>query len=364
MPLRHRVVMLTTLVSLVVSLVFATTGAPAAPGLTDTPVAASTVEASSDDVARAADADETRQNARRDQTDREKRENRRGGQDELPSPTLPPTTTEPPTTSTTQAPPSTTTTRVPPSSTTTSTQAPPPSTTTTQAPPSTTTTTRVPPTQPPPSSTTTTTPPVTQPPVTQPPSAQAVGVVGCSNTAQGIEGVEVVLGQGGTAFWSYTAVGQPGVEGGIGGGSLEKWANPSESYWDYLDVMAQENPSTQTIWYQICIRASARVGAGEAATAGEIADAEFVVSEIKKRFPSATIYVSPLNDYLNGHTCGGTGQYGVGVAAELSDHLTSSGAALRGPTMSPMAVSDTTDGCHASDAFLPVWGSDLLAFFG
>ena len=174
----------------------------------------------------------------------------------------------------------------------------------------------------------------------------------------------MVAGAGDTGFWAFTDVGMPGVEGGIGGGSLEKWADPSETYWDYLDAMAQQNPSTQVVWFQICIRAAARVGAGAAATAEEISAANFVIAGIKERFPSATVYVSPLNDYLNGHFCGATGQYGVGVATELADYLAGTGSALRGPTMSPMAVSDTVDGCHAADSFLPNWGTDLMAFFG
>lgn len=167
-----------------------------------------------------------------------------------------------------------------------------------------------------------------------------------------------------TGLWSFTDVGMPGVEGGIGGGSLEKWADPAEGYWDYLDTMSLIHPNTDTIWFQICIRAAARVGAGANATAEEFGDASFIVSEIKKRFPSATVYVSPLNDYKNGHVCSGTGEYGVAVATELTDYLAGSGAALRGPIMSALAVSDTMDGCHAADGFLPNWGSDLLGFFG
>ena len=111
---------------------------------------------------------------------------------------------------------------------------------------------------------------------TSPPPAGAtmVGIIGCSQTSNAWRGW---LDIGDNAVWKLVV--------GYGGGDISEWSRtiPTGDYWARLDSNVDGNPPATAIWWQICdiVRRP-----------GSFGDAEAVLTEIERRVPGATVYVS------------------------------------------------------------------------
>ncbi len=189
--------------------------------------------------------------------------------------------------------------------------------------------------------------------------AGSVGAVGCSNTSQSVDGYDFV---GGAAFWPAKEV--KNAAGGIGRGSMDRWADLSSQYWDYLETMFARYPDTTAVWWQICLVLVLRPGDSPTPSAEEIATARLIYDEIQRRKPGVQVYVSGLNGY-DGITCEALGANGAVAAAALAQELADTTNASLGPTMTPLnATNHRGDQCHGGESAVEAWGHDLMAFFG
>lgn len=177
------------------------------------------------------------------------------------------------------------------------------------------------------------------------PAVSLIGYIGCSVTVNAVDGY---LAAGGTNFW-------PSVHSAYGAASVSLWADPASRYWAAFDNVLAQFPDTTTIWWQLCTSAANLTDNFDAA--------QDVVSEIRRRIPDATVFVSAQHDYTDGHVCPITGADGPARMQALADELIAAGLAFRGPVVGPLAEDELSDGCHANDAGKAVLGQQLADFF-
>ena len=194
------------------------------------------------------------------------------------------------------------------------------------------------------------------PPEGIPPGAEApsfsVGYIGCSNTKQTVYGYHWV---GGANIW-------PADERRLhdyDNGAVVNWRKDGNRFWDAFDDYLEENPITDAVWWQLCIRQ------GEAGMAYE--DAIPVLEAIRKRIPGVTIYISPLADYAE-NVCEITGVEGIERAKALAHELDSRNEdVLPGPILGPLYLAEITDQekdrCHLNEAGMQKLGEQMKAFF-
>ena len=165
------------------------------------------------------------------------------------------------------------------------------------------------------------------------PSVVTIGYIGCSNTRETVEGYAHL---GGKKMWDS--------QRRYGSGTILDWSQNVEEgskYWDVFDELLEKYPNTNTIWFELCIMDEDRATSYE--------HAALILSEIRKRIPAVTIYVSPLADYTEG-ICEITGTFGLEKGKELAKELDEKNEdVLPGPVLGPMTPKDTAkDGCHLS----------------
>ena len=194
------------------------------------------------------------------------------------------------------------------------------------------------------------TPPET-PPVTV---GGVLGVVGCSNTDQSVEGYLEV-----SALDLLTP-------GGLGGGSITPWGNPSDqdysTYWSFYDNRRPAEGYSGT-WVQLCIRTAEHQGAFDD---DEMTWVTHIVEQVHARDPGIPVWVSPINFYADGVVCEAVGVDGPAIAAETSDWAASAlRDVFRGPDLGPLTQSDlgVRDNCHPGGSGRLLLGSQLAAFF-
>ena len=181
-----------------------------------------------------------------------------------------------------------------------------------------------------------------------------LGVVGCSNTGQSVDG--------------YNEVSDAGLltTGDLGGGSISLWGDPSNgdyaTYWSFYDTRrpAEGYPGT---WVQLCIRTSEHQGAFDS---DEEQWVTHIVEQIHARDPGIPIWISPLNFYADGVVCEAVGVEGPEISAETADWAASALAGvLRGPDLGPVEESDLSvrDNCHLGRDGRALVGAQLSAFF-
>ena len=182
----------------------------------------------------------------------------------------------------------------------------------------------------------------------------AIGVVGCSNTAQSVDG--------------YHDVSNAGLltPGALGGGAISLWGDPSKGdysmYWSFYETRRPAEGYAGT-WAQLCIRASEHQGAFDA---DEEQWVTHIVEQIQARDPGIPIWISPLNFYGDGVVCESVGVEGPAIAAEAADWAASALAGVfRGPDLGPIEQSDlgVRDNCHLGREGRALVGAQLSAFF-
>ncbi len=223
------------------------------------------------------------------------------------------------------------------------------STTTTTAATTTTTTTTT--TSPPTTTTSTTT--TTAAPAASP-SSGPIGVIGCSNTHQAVNG-----------YLSLSTI--DALTGGdLGGGSVPRWGLPNGDdyalYWGLYDARRPAAGYSAT-WLNLCLRSGEHGGAFDDAEKSWITH---IIEQVHVRDPGITIWVSPLNFYADGHVCTSTGVDGPAIAAAAADWAGATFANVaRGPDLGPLEPSHigVRDDCHPNGAGESLLGQQLVSFF-
>ncbi len=181
-----------------------------------------------------------------------------------------------------------------------------------------------------------------------------IGVVGCSNTGQSVDG--------------YQDVSDAGLltPGDLGGGSISLWGDPTNgdysTYWSFYDTRRPADGYAGT-WVQLCIRTSEHQGAFDG---DEEQWVTHIVEQIQTRDPGKPIWISPLNFYGDGVVCGSVGVDGPAISAEAADWAASALAGVfRGPDLGPIEQSDlgVRDDCHLGRDGRALVGAQLSAFF-
>jgi hypothetical protein len=183
---------------------------------------------------------------------------------------------------------------------------------------------------------------------------ESIGVVGCSNTRQHVEGYTSVSDA--DKFW-------PAGNLAISGGTLATWAanlSDTNPYWaNFSSNLATHG--ADAVWMQMCIRGKEASSTGM--TVDQQNDVTDVIGEIQRRTGGVPVYISPLNDYAE-NDCAATGPYGVPNAVELADWASASGLAMRGPDTGPLDHSQLAkDLCHLNDIGLMVVAEPMVDFF-
>lgn len=167
-----------------------------------------------------------------------------------------------------------------------------------------------------------------------------VGVVGCSNTLNAINGYHTVTSEG--TMWPAEAISS------YGGNAVTEWSNPSFQDWAVFDSALSAHPNTTAIWWQLCVRDN---------SPDTEASVDSIIASIRARVGDMPVYASALDDTPS-CTRGDPDK-----AQQFVDYLLANGDVLAGPVMTPLASNETADGCHANDIGEPIWGTDLAVFF-
>jgi PKD repeat protein len=186
------------------------------------------------------------------------------------------------------------------------------------------------------------------------PSNETIGIVGCSNSRQHIEGYNLVSDLG--KFWDPASL-------ELGGGTVSNWASDlSDRNPHWADFAANlQQFGGNAVWLQLCIRD------GDASSSGITLEqrdqVEAVIGEIQRRTGGVTVYISPLNQYV-ANDCSATGAYGVPNSIELADWASAAGLAQRGPDTGPLDHSQLKkDLCHLGPAGLILVGGQMAGYF-
>ncbi len=172
----------------------------------------------------------------------------------------------------------------------------------------------------------------------------SIGYVGCSNTADAVQGYYMV--QNKQRIWQPYST---------GGGSLDKWTAPGSTYWSLFDQQVQRYGQPSEVWIQICELATRPL---------TFADVQGTVAILKQHVSSAIFYISQLNAYSPSNICALTGPNGVADSASLVNQTVSSALALRGPILGPLTAQNTvSDMCHPNAVGEQLLGSQLVSFF-
>ena len=173
-------------------------------------------------------------------------------------------------------------------------------------------------------------------------SSGVVGVVGCSNTREAVNGY---LQQSGADVLVNTAK---------GGFAIADWAG-SDQPWSSYD-RARPEQGYSGVWVNLC----ERIGTGLSAS-----NVQAVLDKIWARDPGVQVWMSPLNFYVE-ETCDVTGGNEIpnAGASMANDFASSSPDVSRGPDLGPVPLEHLqADQCHLLPSGEQLVGSQLVDFF-
>ena len=186
-----------------------------------------------------------------------------------------------------------------------------------------------------------------QTPTPPPHSAESVGVVGCSNTAEHVDGYRAAsdLDQ------------MPQVR--LGGLAFDMWGDPSlrdfDSAWRKYDS-GRPAGGYQGAWVQMCITSGTPDPNGLLSV---------VVDQIHQRDPDIPIYVSPINQFDEGHVCSRVGPDGFEVSSAVAEWGLTNLPVQAGPITGPIGPGTVSSGdnCHLNEEGVALVGDQLVAWF-
>ncbi len=186
-----------------------------------------------------------------------------------------------------------------------------------------------------------------QTPATPPHSAQSVGVVGCSNTAEHVDGYR--------AASDLDQMSQVR----LGGLSFEMWGDPGsrdfDAAWRKYDS-ARPAGGYEGAWVQMCITN------GTPDPNGLLTE---VVDQIHQRDPGIPIYLSPINQFEEGQVCSRIGPDGFEVSSAVAEWGLANLPVQAGPVTGPIGPGTVASGdnCHLNDQGVALVGDQLVAWF-
>ena len=181
-----------------------------------------------------------------------------------------------------------------------------------------------------------------------------VGYIGCSNTMQTVAAYWSADSSDDKILWKFNEEELHEYDSG----AVVDWSQGAEEgnkFWKTFDRYLENNPNTNAVFWQLCIRK-------EEATSYQ--DAVQVLDAIRSRIPGVIVYVSPLPSYTEG-VCEITGTAGIERAKALAEELDLRNEyVFAGPVLGPMTPEDTDeDGCHLSEGGMHTLGEQMREFF-
>lgn len=170
-----------------------------------------------------------------------------------------------------------------------------------------------------------------------------IGVVGCSNTRQAVQGYLAVSSQDRL------------INSAQNGLAMTQWSQISGGPWDEYEAL-RPNEGYTAVWINLCQRAS------HGLTQETV---NSVISNVRSRDASALIVLSPLNFYENemctiteGNTISNAGGLIADALAQGDETI------LRGPDLGPFDQAEIDDDlCHLSDSGIAAAGQQLSTYF-
>ncbi len=189
------------------------------------------------------------------------------------------------------------------------------------------------------------------PPLTPSDLPGPLGVVGCANTVQHVEGYSTVSGL--DKFWSVPMV---DYESGV----ITSWGAGGTVPWQPFETKVAASPPT-AVWLQICLKGN-DVSPLSMSIEQQV-DLTHTIERLNGLLPGTPVIVSPLNGFADGG-CTQTGAFGQPNTVALADWAAAENLASRGPNTGPMPNSMLgTDKCSLNDAGELFVGAQLAAFF-
>jgi Ca2+-binding RTX toxin-like protein len=184
-------------------------------------------------------------------------------------------------------------------------------------------------------------------PAPLPSAAGALGVVGCSNTAQHVQGYRAASEIDQIPYYP------------MGGLSFEVWGDPAvashPSAWGRYDA-SRPTAGYQAVWVMLCLRADDDHDPNALLTE--------VVGQIHARDAGIPVYVSPINEYGAGHVCGRVGPdaFTTGLAT-IAWGIANLGVEP-GPVTGPLTPDLLSlDLCHLNPSGVALVGDQLADWF-
>jgi chitodextrinase len=185
-------------------------------------------------------------------------------------------------------------------------------------------------------------------PLANPPfPTDSVGFVGCSNAEQHVFGYRMASTLDQIAYYD------------TGGMEINVWGDTTNKKhdiaWSRYDG-ARPATGFEAAWVLLCIREEHRDSAE--------ADLTEVISQIRSRDPDIGIYVSPMNQYEEGHVCSVLGAGSFEFSQDLANWAYANLGVLTGPTTGPLTASQLRyDGCHPNSAGMQFVGGQMVDWF-
>jgi Bacterial Ig domain len=189
------------------------------------------------------------------------------------------------------------------------------------------------------------------PPLSPSDLAGPLGVVGCSNTVQHVEGYSAVSAL--DKFWSVPVI---DYEGGV----ITSWGAGGTSQWQPFEAKVAASPPT-AVWLQICLKGN-DVSPLPMSLEQQV-DLTYSIERLNGLLPGSPVIVSPLNGFADGG-CLQTGVFGQPNTVALADWAVAENLAVRGPKTGPLPLNMlATDKCGLNDAGKLFVGAQLVDFF-
>lgn len=175
-----------------------------------------------------------------------------------------------------------------------------------------------------------------------------IGYIGCSASRDSVAGYHAVPGNKNYMWPSYDT----------GDGRIDRWADPSSSYWTLFQGMVNSYGQPQAVWVQLCEQLPTHPNT--------YAQVKAMLSILKSKAPAAVAYISAINAYNPPTLCRSLGTSGQGktntdtwAAQAVAQKL-----AQAGPVMGPLTPATViSDDCHSNQAGRNLLGQQLQSLF-
>jgi hypothetical protein len=171
------------------------------------------------------------------------------------------------------------------------------------------------------------------------------GYIGCSNTHDAVYGYSKLSAE--QRFWPYER------DYRIEGATVHDWADRGSPYWHLVRREIERHGAPTLIWFQACAQLDPREPGYRPLSQRDLKRA---IDNIQALVPTATVFVSPLQDYQPATLCPmmGLGAPEIPTVSRWLSRLVARGEVRAGPgvndqpDLGPLTRNGTVwrDGCH------------------